>query len=72
MFNEPRRKREETRLKVAEGDEIIIVRNKEETELLIIKHNREHFSKVKNTKAHKDKTHNSMNENKTRDLNRED
>ena len=38
------------------------------TERLIIKHNREHFSKVKNTKAHEDETHNSMNKNKTRDL----
>ena len=45
---------------------------------MIIKHNKEQFSKVKDTKACKDKTCNSMNENTTRDsimngdLNRED
>ena len=66
------------KVEVVVGEETISVRNKEEMESMTTKHDKEHFSKAKDTKAHKDKKHNSMNENKTRDsmmngdLNRED
>ena len=56
------------KVEVVEGDEIISIRNKDEMERLIIKHNRENFSKGKNTKACEDKTCNSTRKNETRDL----
>ena len=46
------------------GEEVVIVRNKYEIELKINQHNKEHFSKVKSTKAHEDKTYKRINENK--------
>ena len=49
------------------GDDVMTVRNKEEIDRMIAKHSKEHFSKVKVTKACVDKTCNSTDENKTRD-----
>ena len=43
------------------------MRSEDEIECRIAQHNKEHFSKVKSTKAHKDKIHKMTNENKTRD-----
>ena len=57
----------ERKIEVEEGDEIMAMQNKEEIERMIIKHNKEHFSKVKSTKKHNDKMHKIVNENKTRD-----
>ena len=54
------------KVEVEVGDDMMTARNKDEIERMITKHNREHFSKVKNTKAHNEKTHESMNESKTR------
>ena len=55
------------RLEIGEVDRIITVWDIDEIEWRIIKHNKEHFSKFKGTKAHDDKTYYAMKENDTRD-----
>ena len=61
--NDGNRKKSELRkVEVEEGDEIVTVRDKEEIERRITQHNKEHFCKMKSTKACKDITHKMMNE----------
>ena len=49
------------------GNDIVAVCNKDEIEWRTTHHNKEHFSKVKSTKACDYKTNDAMKENNTRD-----
>ena len=55
------------KLEIEEGDRVVTVCNKNEIERRIVKHNKEHVSKVKSTDACNDKTYSVINDDETRD-----